>query len=435
MTIATTPASNDTRPILYRGHAYREPKRFWRGTQRSISPAETLERIRPHFPKFGITRLANITGLDYLGVPVTLAIRPNADTLSQGSGKGFSLEAALTSGAMEAIELFHAEEPDLPTFQLAYEQLPATRMAVEDLPFTKHHLFRTWWPYRWTMGWDLINQEEVPVPWWLIHMGKHPLRRRDLHTFQVTSNGLASGNNFLEAVNAGIFEVIERDAVACNRVAWAEIKRAPPLVDQRTISQPLVLDLIDRLARAQVRILLFDCTNDIGVPVYMTYLYDTANSVVGVYRGYGAHLDPEVAMIRAITEAVQARLIYIAGSRDDVFRHNYLRLKKSDDSFLRAAMNSMEPTTRGRGRGSDVTDSFEGDTQCALDKLKAVGLNRAIVVELTRPGLPIHVIKVIVPGLEGYMFDFYEPGRRARAFIQRRLDEGSHLPRPVASPD
>jgi len=419
--------------INYRGQAYREVKRFWRGTQRSIPPTETLERIRPHFPSFGITRLANITNLDVIGIPVTLAIRPNADTLSQGSGKGFSLEAALASGAMEAIELFHAEGPELPTFQASYESLKSSRMAVEDLPFTKHHLFREWWPYRWVMGWDLIHQEEVPVPWWIVHMGHHPSRRRDLHTFQVTSNGLASGNNLLEAVNAGLFEVIERDAVACHRVAWAEAREAPPLVDQSTIQHPLVVELLGRLKRASIGLLLFDCTLDTAVPTYMTYLYDLANDGMGVYRGYGAHLDPEVAMIRAITESVQARLIYIAGSRDDVFRHQYLRLKKPDDSFLKAAMKSMKPTVSGRDRISEATPTFEGDTNLALEKLKAVGLKQVIVVDLSCPGLPIHVVKVIVPGLEGYMFDFYEPGRRARAFVRGKRNENGRLSGPVAA--
>jgi len=426
--------ATDLPSIHYRGRAYRGIKRFWSGTQRSIPPAETLERIRPHFPFFGITRLANITNLDVIGIPVTLAIRPNADTLSQGSGKGFSLEAALTSGAMEAIELFHAEEPDLPTFQAGYESLPANRMAVEDLPFTRHHLFREWWPYRWVMGWDLINQNEVPVPWWVVHMGHHPFRRRDLHTFQVTSNGLASGNNLLEAINAGLFEVIERDAVACHRVAWTQAKEAPPLVDQSTIEHPLVRDLLDRLKRAQIGLLLFDCTVDTMVPTYMTYLYDIANNGMGVYRGYGAHLDPEVAMIRAITESVQARLIYIAGSRDDVFRHQYLRLKRPDDSFLKKAMESIDPSVNGRQRVSEATPTFEGDTHLALEKLKSAGLSQVVVLDLSRPGLPVHVVKVIVPGLEGYMFDFYEPGRRARAFVQRKRDESSHLSGSVAAP-
>src|SRR5436189_1925278 len=310
--------------INYRGRSCRGSKGYWRGTQRSISPAETLERVRPHFPRFGITRLANITGLDWIGIPVTLAIRPNAATLSQGSGKGFTVEAALTSAAMEAIELFHAEEPELPTVQLAYEHLPGRRIPIENLPLTKHHLFNEWWPFRWTMGWDLINQEEVAVPWWLVHMGQHARRERDLNTFQVSSNGLASGNNLLEAINAGLFEVIERDAIACSRVAWQLAKQAPPIVDQATIQHPLVLELLDHLQRACVGLVLFDCTLDTDIPVYMSYIYDLRVRGMGVFRGYGAHLDPEIAMIRAITEAVQGRGIYVAGSRDDVFRHSYL---------------------------------------------------------------------------------------------------------------
>lgn len=416
----TESIETNTLAIHYRGQAHQCKKGFWRGTQRSIPPAETLERIRPHFNDLGITRLANITNLDWIGIPVTLAIRPNAATLSQGSGKGFSLEAALTSAAMETVEVQHAEEPELKTFQMPYEHLPGTRIAVEDLPFTKNHLFTEWWPYRWTMGWDLISQTEVAVPWWLVHMGWDPLRERDLNTFQVTSNGLASGNNLLEAINAGLFEVIERDAIACTRVAWLSLKQPPPVVDPATIRSDLVLELLDRLQRAHVGLVLFDCTIDTGVPVYMAYLYDLRVRGVGVYRGYGAHLDPEVAMIRAITEAAQGRVIYFAGSRDDVFRHSYLRLKQPDDSLLIPAMQALTPTLDASAHKSEATSTFEGDTQIALAKLQQAGLRQAIVVDLSRPGLPVNVVKVVVPGLEGYMFDFYTPGRRAQAFAKRR---------------
>jgi len=407
--------------IHYRGEAHRAIKGFWRGTQRSVSPAETLERIRPHLPTFGITRLANITGLDWIGIPVTLAIRPNASTLSNGSGKGFTLDAAMTSGAMEALELFHAEEANLPTFQLPYEQLTGGRIPFEDFPVTKHNLFNSWWPFRWTLGWDIINQEEVSVPWWMVCMGPRAQRSRDLHTFQVTSNGLASGNNLLEAINAGLFEVIERDAVTCQRVAWLKRKKSPPVVDSKTIEHPLVLDLIGRLGAAGVGLLLFDCTVDTDVPVYMAYIYDLNIRQMGVYRGYGAHLDPEVAMIRAITEAVQARAIYIAGSRDDVFRHSYLQLKQPNDSMLIPAMQAMVATVDGRARLSAATPTFEGDTLAALQRLKNVGLKQVIVVDLSIPGIPVKVVKVIVPGLEGYMFDFYDAGRRAKAFLNREV--------------
>lgn len=431
----TTSHLPSTEPVAihYRGQAHRGAKGFWRGTQRSISPAETLERIRPHFPRVGITRLANITGLDWIGIPVTLAVRPNASTLSNGAGKGFSLEASLVSGAMEAIELYHAEEADLPSFHLPYEHLPANRIPVEDILLTKHCLWNPWWPYQWTLGWDIVRQEEVPVPRWSVQMGPHPLRFRDLHAFQVTSNGLASGNNLLEAINAGLFEVIERDAVTCHRLAWERLQKLPPIVIQATIEHPLVRELIERLDRAGVGMVLFDCTVDTKVPVYMTYIYDRHVRSLGLYRGYGAHLDPEVAMVRAITEAVQARAIYIAGSRDDVFRHSYLQVRQSSDAMLVSTIEALPETVDARERVSEATPTFEGDTSLALHKLGHAGLGRVIVLDLTMEGLPIKVVKVIVPGLEGYMFDFYSPGRRGTAFLRRITDEKSHLSGPVAA--
>lgn len=431
--LTARPDQDDTGDaIRYRGELLRGPKGFWRGTQRSVPPSETLERVRPYFPGFGITRLANITGLDWIGIPVTLAIRPNAATLSQGSGKGFSLEAALTSAAMEAIEVWHAEDVDLPSVQLPYRALECRRIPIEDLTLTRHNLFRDWWPHRWTMGWDLLNQEEVAVPFWMIHMGKAAGRECDLNTFQSSSNGLASGNNMLEAINAGLFEVIERDSIACTRVAWQQKKRMPLVVDQKTIEHPLVLELMEQLQRASVGLVLFDCTTDTEVPVYMAYIYDLRVGGVGVYRGYGAHVDPEIAMIRAITEAVQGRVIYIAGSRDDVFRYSYLRLKQPKDSMLVPALQAISPTVDARERASEATPTFEGDTRKALQKLQRAGLRQAIVVQLSRPDLPVVVVKVIVPGLEGYMFDFYTPGRRAIAWSQRSQGEGHHIPGSVA---
>jgi ribosomal protein S12 methylthiotransferase accessory factor len=86
-------------------------KLFKRGTHRIISPDDTLTRIAPRAPQIGITRLGNVTGLDRIGIPVAVAIRPNSRSVSVSQGKGLGLSQALASALMEAIELFHAEEP------------------------------------------------------------------------------------------------------------------------------------------------------------------------------------------------------------------------------------------------------------------------------------------------------------------------------------
>ena len=84
-------------------------KVFFTGTHRVRPPEETYEAIRPLLRDFGITRLADVTGLDIIGIPVVMAVRPLGTTLSVAQGKGATLLLAKVSGAMEAIEFWHAE--------------------------------------------------------------------------------------------------------------------------------------------------------------------------------------------------------------------------------------------------------------------------------------------------------------------------------------
>src|SRR5580765_5231252 len=85
------------------------PKLYFRGTHRTCTPQETLARMRPLLPGMGITRIANVTGLDRTGIPVVMVSRPNARSVTVSQGKGVTLDAAKASGIMEALEVWHAE--------------------------------------------------------------------------------------------------------------------------------------------------------------------------------------------------------------------------------------------------------------------------------------------------------------------------------------
>jgi ribosomal protein S12 methylthiotransferase accessory factor len=76
----------------------------------------------------------------------------------------------------------------------------------------------------------------------------------------------------------------------------------------------------------------------------------------------------------------------------------------------------MPAPVDARERPSLATDSFEGDVRYVLGRLKAVGLDQVIVFDLTLPGFDVSVVRVVVPGLEGYVIDYYSPGPRAVAF-------------------
>ena len=411
--------------VRVRGVEHKGEKKYWTGTQRSVAPEQTLETIRPVMRKAGITRLANITGLDRIGIPTTLSMRPNGLTLSNSSGKGLTMEAAMASGAMEAIELFHAEVCRLRSERLSYHQV-ADRypcLTVDELPLARSAPFTPDWPYLWTFGWDLVAQHEVALPLCMVHMGNRQERIDDLFSFQVTSNGLASGNNMLEAINAGLFEAVERDAVTCHRERWHTTGEAPPVVKLETVEHPLARKLLDHLEGVGIATIMFDCTLDTDVPVYMVFLVDLLWQNVGVFKGYGAHLDPEIAMTRALTEAAQGRVVNIAGSRDDLFRHKERRLRSDlNDRSAMGLLAHLEPAVDARERRSEASPTFEGDTLLAVEKLRAAGLSKVLVVDLSRDDFPVNVVKVVVPGLEGYTFENYRPGRRALAFAGKDVD-------------
>jgi YcaO-like protein with predicted kinase domain len=85
------------------------------GTYRAVPPSETLRRIQPFLKAAGITRLANITGLDTVGIPVYQSIRPNSRNISLSNGKGLTRRQAQVSALMESLESYHAEEIHQPT--------------------------------------------------------------------------------------------------------------------------------------------------------------------------------------------------------------------------------------------------------------------------------------------------------------------------------
>src|SRR4051812_30970889 len=105
-------------------------KAFRGGTERAVPPAETLDRILPLLPEFGITRIANVTGLDRVGLPVIAVSRPNSRSISVSQGKGLTLEAAQVSGLMESIESWHAEHALLPLLLGSEAELSRTHRLI-----------------------------------------------------------------------------------------------------------------------------------------------------------------------------------------------------------------------------------------------------------------------------------------------------------------
>ena len=410
MTIDTTP---DAPPISYRGETHAAVKEFLWGTQRAMPPEETLARIRPHFHEVGITRLADITGLDRLGVPVWCSIRPDSQTLAVDSGKGATPVAAATSAAMEALERSVAEAFEDVTVRATYDDIAADAgFGPDEHPRVRHSVWSPDTIHPWTTAWDLVADRQVLVPQMLVGL---PPQGRGLREswWAPSSNGLASGNHFPEALCAALYEAIERDATACWQVA-IERGLAPVYLEKDTVEQPVIRGLLEQLSSNGVEADLLWCPNEFDVPVFLGFVRDLEVPELGVYKGYGCHLDPEIAMIRAVTEAVQARTLIVAGARDDLFRSSFRVLRASaakSGHHFRTARTATAPSIPDAS-----TPTFHGDVALLVDRLVARGFDRVLVRALPAEHLDVSVVRVFVPGLEGYRFPWIAEGQRAIDF-------------------
>lgn len=392
----------------------------WR---RLVSAEETLARVTPLLGAFGITRIANVTGLDTIGIPVVMVNRPNSRSLAVSQGKGATLAAAKASAVMESIEAWHAERAQLPLRHGSYEDLRYLLPLVDPtlLPCYVDSLYTPHTQMLWVEGTNLKDDAGCWVPYELVHTNYTLPLPTGHGCFQATSNGLASGNHLIEAVIHGLCEVIERDA----RTLWnllPEGAQEETRVDLETVADPACRALLAKFARAGVAVGVWDMTADTGVPTFLARIVQAdggAHNLVRPASGFGTHLVPAIALSRALTEAAQSRLTFISGARDDMGRAEYEHFLSEQEQEKWLARIQLGPLLRDFNaiqgwRGQ----SLRGDLAELRARLARIGIEDVIVMDLTQPEVGIAVVRVIVPGLEGVDGSAnYALGLRARRVV------------------
>ncbi|MBW1799295.1 MAG: YcaO-like family protein [Deltaproteobacteria bacterium] len=409
-------------PVNYRDKAYRSPKLDPEKNSHRYPIQETLKRLKPIMQRIGITRISNVTGLDRIGIPCVNAIRPDLDGFSVAHGKGLTLDAAMASAVMESTERYYGMEVDLPSHTASYSDLGREYncASFEKIASSKNSLFHKELPVKWVMGWDLVHEQEAAVPLELVSLRRN-FKSSELYSFQASSNGLAAGLDFLDAVTQALLEVIERDAVTCHQLA-AESDGSSmfPMksVDISTIPYEAVKQLISGIETVDIKVMLYDCTLDTQVPCYNCYLLDRAQPKFGICHGMGASLSPATAMVRAVTEAALARAVLESGVRESFFRDQLVVRKMFDCGNILESMENGGFSVDASNLKSEITASFEGDIHICIRKLRNVGIDQVIVFDISPAVSDFHVVRVVVPGLEGYMLPHYRPGERGIRYIQ-----------------
>lgn len=387
------------------------------GNDRALSSRQAADVARSCFPQLGITRLARVTGLDRIGVPVWTAIRPNAASLSVSQGKGIDDDAAIASAIFEAAEIAVAERPHPAAFSASPATLAASGRAILDTGRYLRKGARAPAPDEsalWVEGLDLLSGAAVVLPEDVVRVADVPGCR-----YWQTSDGLGTGSNILEASIHGLCEIVERDAMALwSFLSDAEVARRE--VTPATLGGT-VAEMGARIDAAGFRLRLFDATSDIRVPTYLAVLIDDERERAGlkyvdVASGSGTHPLAARAALRAITEAVQTRLTTITGSRDDVDPGEYGRALPPD---LRLYAGDGEPHA-GTGAGYAGKRDLLAYHGWLVDRVREAGVRALVLVELEAPDFPFVIARVVAPDLEqDPRSGNRRPGRRlARAMLR-----------------
>jgi ribosomal protein S12 methylthiotransferase accessory factor len=412
------------------------------GAHREFTAEQTWERITPHLRRAGITRVADITHLDRIGIPVYNAISPRSnDIISVYNGKGATPIDAKTSAVMEAIERFSSWLPVRPAAIASYEELVAegrTVMHPSEYNLELAPDYRDSGPISWVEAWDLMAEEPILVPQ---DGAVYQPRLHEQPCYRITTtNGLASGNSLEESICHALCELIERDAMTVaelvsNRLSQVLEKgmfvpRHTEQITERLKEQhphvrlsslpPRPQALVQKFYDAGLEVRLIDITSDLGIPSFFAATAeDLGPNTSQGHGGFGTHPDAEVAIMRAITECAQGRAVDIQAMREDITLPGTDVPKYQFHVRRSSTLDKTAWAWRPVNRVVDVpdvpsypSDDVVTDIRFMLDRLRACGVPRAIVFDLSPPQIPVSVVRLIVPHLESWAVDHCKIGRR-----------------------
>ncbi|MEU5384634.1 TOMM precursor leader peptide-binding protein [Kitasatospora cineracea] len=421
------------------------PKAFTAdGGHRSASPEDMLEKYRP--------QLSPVTGVVTTLVPAArtptgLRVYVSGQNLSRQSGdlkqlrtglrsvscgKGRTDVQARASALGEAMERFSgvfqgdearrtatfaelgdaAIHPERTLLYSAKQYAERDRWNVKQSMFNIVPVpFRADDPIEWSPAWSLTEQRHRWLPTQAMYYG---YRHSGRFYAAGDSNGCAAGTSFEDAVLQGFLELVERDAVAL----WWYNRVQRPAVDLDAFGDPYVDQLREVYRGLRREIWALDLTADFGIPVVGAFSRRTDaghGTNEDVLIAFGAHLDPHIALTRALTEMNQF-LGPVAG--DEHGKVSYAGADPEQKAWWTTATVANQPYLLPDPHAPRSTPASWlplagpdlADDLALVQKIVEDRGMEFLVADQTRPDVGLPVARVIVPGMRHFWARF-APGR------------------------
>ncbi|MCK4260637.1 MAG: YcaO-like family protein [Halanaerobiales bacterium] len=374
---------------------------------RVCTPDETLKNVKNLIGEGRIIcKVLRTDPVDCLGLPVYISFSKKVDEDSPEysmphAGKGVTLEQAKCSAIFEAIERYSAkvqrnEKLIVSSFnRLTHAIRPLDFILPEDWNITDDSILE------WVEGYSLTKNSKVLVPANFVYFPYRPIDTDIKKILPHDTNGLAAGNSLYEAILHAIYEVVEKDAIS---ILW-KTKSVAPTLKLDNIQNKYLLKVLTQLEDKNVKVNIKDMTTDIRIPSVMVVLDCCKIAGPAFSYGSGTHLDPEVALLRAIVEAAQLRVTQITQNRyyPDRVRDSKLPLfqliyEKSVDLIQHIITDNKNYTNISK-------ISYNGEKDLAINLTECIKLvddvgYEIVYVDITREEVNIPAVRVLIPGLE-----------------------------------
>ncbi len=343
-----------------------------------MAPADYWARLKPHLARFGISRLADITGLDRLGFPVVQATRPLARSNVVTQGKASCLEGAAIGAALECLEMAAGETLDrIPDAPKGMAGEWAALAPGADWPDEQT---------RFIQAWDITGGRLASVPRDLVSTDFAKGSEAEQAPILRHSIGLGAGATLASAMMHGLLECIEADS-RIRAAATGGARRVHLLPGHTTYGKLLLM-----IENAGLRVACHELPSVTGIATIMASVMEEprASALPLPASGYAARFDPHEALQAAMAEAVQARLAVISGAREDITQRFYAPVE--DAALLDAEWARHGPAPGLMFDHARNPASTIQDLACKVGPVYAVPLH-------WEPDLPLAITRIIAPGL------------------------------------
>ena len=400
-------------------------KQYTHDQDKIQTPEETVRRFKEKLKKVDLDILEETVRIDNgrLDIPIYFSVC-GEDALKiigtkKQMGKGGTPAQSEASAVMELAERFSffnfCKNPDN-FFVEEYRNLKDRALPFEFIARSVHddseerdiarEVFSRL-PLQWTMAYNLTRREEVLIPFtWFYTINEF--------------NGPSAGNCVEEALSQGICEIVERHVSS----VVSRDKLNTPRINVQSLSDPLVLEMLQKYDKAGVKLFISDFSLNTGIPSVGILAYDpsTFPEKSEIVWTAGTTPDPQKALSRALTETAQ-----LAG--DFNTSSNYVasglpKFNRLDEArFVIEAERSVDISEL-----PDLSnDNIKVEVENCISALSRIDME-VIVINTMHPLLEIPAFYTIIPGAH---FRERAAGTSVGMFSAKLIAESGNVPRAI----